>query len=130
MDIIISKPAVKDLRPLVYNMVPAALSKVPFHADTEAIIRYIAKAFPMHMAVHQVSPVYIAPPLYTTPHVHEDCDEINIIISSQRLIYQVLLGDKEYIVHNNTAIWIPRGTLHAANVLNGSGFFIAIRVNG
>jgi len=128
MSLLINQPLLQE-QALVYNMLPASLSEVPFHADTDAIIRYVAKAFPMHMAVHQVSPVYIAPQQYTTPHIHHDCDEINIIISSQRLIYQVVLGQQEYIVHSNTAIWIPRGTLHAANVLSGSGFFIAVRVN-
>jgi len=116
-------------QPYIFNMLPSALSNVPFHSDTKSITRYFAEAFPLHMAVHQVSPVFTPLPEYTEPHIHEDSDEINIIISQKSLVYKILLGDNEYIVHNNTAIWIPRGLLHSANVLKGSGYFIALRLN-
>jgi len=116
-------------RSLIFDMMPSVLSNVPFHTDTTAITRYFAAAFPCHMAVHHVSPVFTPPAAYTQPHVHEDSDEINIIISPGKLIYKIQLGSNEYIVQNNTSIWIPRGMLHSANVLKGSGFFIALRVN-
>jgi len=116
-------------QPFIFNMLPSELSNVPFHAATKSITRYFAEAFPLHMAVHHVSPVFIPPQEYTTAHIHEESDEINIIISSQKLVYKIQLGDNEYIVQNNTAIWIPRGLLHAANVLKGSGYFIALRLD-
>ena len=124
--LIVNKPKEASL---IYNMQPSALSNVPFHTDTKSVTRYFAEAFPLHMAVHQVSPVFTPPLEYTQPHVHEDSDEINIIISPQNLVYKIQLGNKDYIVHNNAAIWIPRGTVHSANVLKGAGFFIALRMN-
>ena len=117
------------LHPFIFDMTTADLSEVPFHNNTPAVTRYVPKNFPMHMAVHQVSPVLAPPAAYTQSHVHDDCNEINIIIADDNLQYKIQLGENEYIVGNNTCIWIPRGTVHAANVLRGSGYFIAIRIN-
>lgn len=114
---------------LIYTMIPMALSKVPFHKNTKSITRYFAEQFPLHLAVHEVSQVKIPPPEYTQPHVHDDCDEVNIIISQHDLLYAIQLDDDKYIVSNNACIWIPRGTIHSANVLKGSGHFITIRIN-
>ena len=114
---------------LIFSMIPAALSNVPFHKNTKSITRYFAENFPLHIAVHEVSPIHIPPPEYTRPHLHEDCDEVNIIISQHDLLYTIQLEDDKYTVSNNACIWIPRGTLHSANVLKGSGHFITIRIN-
>jgi mannose-6-phosphate isomerase-like protein (cupin superfamily) len=113
----------------IFNMIPVALSNVPFHRNTKSITRYFAKNFPLHLAVHEVSPVLAPPVQYTDPHIHEDTDEINIIISKKNLLYKIQLGDNEYTVSNNACIWIPRGMIHAANVLSGSGYFITMRLN-
>ena len=113
---------------LIFNMIPIALSNVPFHNNTKSITRYVAKDFPFHLAVHEVSPINIPPIEYTEPHLHEDWDEINLIISQHDLLYRIQLDDEKYTVTNNSSIWIPRGTVHAANVLRGSGYFITIRV--
>jgi len=122
-------PETTETQALIFNLLPSVLSNVPFHTDTHAITRYFADAFPCHMAIHHVSPVFIAPPQYTAPHVHDEHDEINIIISPDKLIYKIQLGDEEYIVQNNASIWIPRGMVHSANILKGSGYFIALRLN-
>jgi mannose-6-phosphate isomerase-like protein (cupin superfamily) len=113
---------------LIFNLLPTALSKVPFHKNTKWITRYFSDSFPLHLAVHEVSSVTIPPPEYTQPHLHEDCDEINIIISQQDLLYKIQVGSDKYTVSNNSCIWIPRGMLHAANVLKGSGHFITMRI--
>lgn len=115
---------------LIFGMIPKALSSVPFHKNTKAITRYFAKDFPLHIAVHEVSPISVPPPEYTEPHVHEDFDEVNIIISNQDLLYAIQLGNEKYTVSSNACIWIPRGTTHSANVLSGSGHFITIRIDG
>lgn len=114
---------------LIFNMIPVALSNIPFHKNTKSITRYFAENFPIHIAVHEVSPVSFPPVEYTQPHVHENWDEINIIISQHDLLYRIQLDDERYTVSNNSSIWIPRGTLHAANVLKGSGYFITIRMD-
>jgi mannose-6-phosphate isomerase-like protein (cupin superfamily) len=113
----------------IHSMIATALSGVAFHSDTEAITRYAPNDFPFHLAIHEVSPVTNPPATYTQPHFHADSDEVNIIISSHDLVYRIWLDDREYIVSNNSSIWIPRGTIHAANVLQGSGYFIAMRIN-
>jgi quercetin dioxygenase-like cupin family protein len=123
-----SSPTMKKQSPLLFDMLPIPLSNVPFHENTDAITRYFATGFPLHVAVHEVSPVLAPPETYTWPHVHDDCDEVNIILSQGDLLYRIQLGEKEFTVRNNSSIWIPRGTVHAANVLQGSGFFITIRL--
>ena len=114
---------------LIFNMIPAALSHVPFHNNTKAIKRFFAEDFPVHVAVHEVSPISDPPIEYTRPHIHEDWDEINLIISQHDLLYRMQLEGKKFTVSNNSCIWIPRGTIHAANVLKGSGYFITIRLD-
>jgi hypothetical protein len=120
--------AKREYSSLVYKMLPSALSNVPFHENTIAITRYIAENFPVHLAIHKVSPVIKAPAEYTLPHLHDDSDEINIILSEHNLTYKIQLGSDEYIEQNNSCVWIPRGMIHAANVLRGSGYFITIRI--
>ena len=112
----------------IHTMIPVALANVPFHQNTRSITRYFATNFPIHLAVHEISPISRPPAEYTQPHVHHDCDEINIIISQQDLLYKVQIGDEKYTVSNNSCIWIPRGTVHAANVLKGTGHFITNRL--
>ena len=123
------RPAKKEDPSFIFNMLPAALSNVPFHKDEKSITRYFAENFPVHLAVHKVSYVLAPPQQYTEPHVHDDSDEINIIISQQNLQYSIRLGDEEHIVRNNSCIWIPKGMIHSANVLKGSGYFIAMRLD-
>jgi mannose-6-phosphate isomerase-like protein (cupin superfamily) len=102
-----------SLQSLIFKMLPVPLSDVPFHNNTSAITRYFAKNLPVHLAVHEVSTITKAPWEYTQLHMHADCDEINIIISQNSLVYKMQLEDEEYIVGSNSAIWIPRDTLHS-----------------
>ena len=112
----------------IFSMIPAALSNVPFHRNTESITRWVAEDFPVNLAVHEIS-LDMAPPVeYTEPHLHEDWDKINIIISRHDLLYTIQLDEEKYTVSNNCSIWIPRGTVHAANVLRGTGYFITMQI--
>ncbi len=115
--------------PLIHTMMPRALSNVPFHKNTKSIRRYFAENFPLYLAVHEVSPVTTPPIEYTKPHLHEDFDEVNIIISHHDLLYAIQLADDKFTVSNNACIWIPRGIVHSANVLKGSGYYITIRID-
>lgn len=114
--------------PFIFDMVPASLSNVPFHKDTHAVKRFFAEDFPFHMAVHEVSPLLSPPPEYTQPHHHDDCAEINIILSRQVLVYRIQLGNHLHIVSSNSSIYIPQGITHSANVLKGTGFFVTMRI--
>jgi hypothetical protein len=118
----------REKEPVICNMLPAALSDVPFHRNTRSITRLFAEQFPVHLAIHEVSLVTAPPAEYTEPHVHHDSDEINILISQQSLWYKILLGATEYVVQNNSCIWIPRGLMHSANVLQGAGYFVTLRL--
>ncbi|WP_315821355.1 cupin domain-containing protein [Paraflavitalea speifideaquila] len=69
----------------------------------------------------------VRPSPYTKPHTHNDFDEINILIGDS-LRYLIQLGEETYEMEGNHSIWIPAGTLHAANVIQGSGYFVAIRL--
>ncbi len=113
----------------VFELLPEALANIPFHENTDAISRFVAKGFPVHLAIHEISPLHEAPGQYTFPHVHEDYDEVNIILSNKLLLYQIQVGADDYTLRNNACIFIPRGIEHAANVLRGSGYFITIRIN-
>jgi mannose-6-phosphate isomerase-like protein (cupin superfamily) len=113
----------------VFELLEEALANVPFHSNTSAVTRFAAKGFPLHLAVHEISPTLAPPAQYTFPHVHEEHDEINIILSRHNLVYDIQVGADEYIIEKNACIWIPRGAEHSANVIKGSGFFITIRLD-
>ncbi len=61
--------------------------------------------------------------------MHEDWNEVNIIVSPDELVYRIQLGDRTYTVRNNACIWIPKGTFHSANVVRGTGYYIAFRLD-
>lgn len=126
INMILSMKTRKDSH--IFSLLPVGLSNVPFHEDTPSITRYFAENFPLHLAVHEVSPVLQPPTEYTQPHVHEDRDEINIIVARHKLLYKICLGNDDYTLDNNSAVWIPRGMRHSANVLYGSGFFITLQL--
>ena len=50
-----------------------------------------------------------------------------IKLPGTRQMSELLAVHRKTVV--NAYIWIPKGTLHAANVLRGSGHFISIRFN-
>lgn len=56
---------------------------------------------------------------------------INIIISdpADALEYEIQLDQETFFVAANASLWIPAEMMHASNVISGSGYFIAIRLN-
>jgi mannose-6-phosphate isomerase-like protein (cupin superfamily) len=120
--------AVSTTQELIAKLLPQALGNIPFHQNTPCINRLVAGECPLHLAIHEVSLVSSPPAEYTQLHVHDDEDEVNIILSNDLLVYKIRLGDDEYCVSNDASIWIPRGMMHAANVLKGSGYFITIKL--
>lgn len=118
----------KNTSSLIHKLQNVPLSNVPFHQNTALLTRYFAEQFPAYVAIHEISSVVKTPATYTQPHTHDDCDEINIILSTKNLVCKMLIGEDEHIVSNNTSVFIPRGMVHAANVLYGEGFYIAMRL--
>lgn len=115
---------------LIHQNAPSPLSTVAHHYDVACVERFFSDTFPMHLAIHKVTNAAdIAQ--YTDPHSH-DVPEINIIIADNEdgLEYEIQLEDETYCVTANSTVWIPAGMMHASNVIAGSGYFIAIRLNG
>jgi hypothetical protein len=113
-----------------------ALHHVPFHGRGVAPLcrRVLAgpDVYPQinkHIVAHEVRDVSADRRSYCEPHVH-DCPEINILLSLTRLVYEVRLGDEVYLVEAPATIYIPAGLVHSANVVEGSGFFVALVETG
>lgn len=118
----------KNVDKLIYTNKNIALSTIPFHNDVSCIKRFIPEGFPVHLAIHKVSNAENVEE-YTKLHSHE-IPEINILISdSDDLEYIVQLNDEVQNVKSNSSIWIPAGVNHSTNVIKGSGYYIAIRLD-
>jgi hypothetical protein len=109
-----------------------ALHHVPFHGRGVAPLCRRVLAGPgvhpqidSHIVAHEVRDVSADHRSYCEPHVH-DCPEINILLSLTRLVYEIRLGNEVYIVEAPATIYIPAGLVHSANVVEGSGFFVAL----
>lgn len=102
------------------------LEQIPFHQDSAFITRLAPEHFPVHTAIHCISGIKESPEKYVHPHQH-DVPEINIFIpTSTDFCFEVQLGDKLYFIHEHTSLWVPPQLVHAANIKEGSGFFICI----
>ena len=108
-----------------------ALDFVPFHANGAAPVnrRVLAGAgvhenLGKHIVSHEIFNVPAARRSYCEPHVH-DCDDINILLSESYLSTQIRLGDEVFVVNAPATIRILRGG-SSANVIEGTGFYIAI----
>ncbi len=115
---------------MIYENVLTPLSTVAHHHDVECIERYFSEKFPAHLAIHRVNDAPEQKREYTELHVHQE-QEINIIVGDKDvdLIYEVQLEDETYYVKSNSTIWIPSGIRHSCNVVKGSGYYIALRLN-
>lgn len=88
------------------------------------------KFFPgsdIHIAVHYVEDAKNQKHSYAEVHDH-NVDEINLILSTgeEPLTYRILTHDSEFEVEGPAAVYIDRGTPHAAEALSGSGIFVCI----
>ncbi|WP_437726656.1 hypothetical protein [Sorangium sp. So ce861] len=109
--------------------VPSPLSAVAFHQDVECIRRFFAAGFPVHLAVHRVDSAEPARRDYTALHTH-DVPEINLILPDPTgLEYRIELGASVHLVTGSTSIWIPPGVPHSANVVQGSGYLVTVRLD-
>ncbi len=115
---------------LIHKYEKSSLSNVPYHADVSCINRYFSEEFPFHLAIHQVKSATPDLRNYTELHTHE-CDEINMLIGDPgELTYIIQLGDESYQLDSCSCIWIPAGLPHSANVLEGAGYYVALRLHG
>ena len=108
------------------------LHHVPFHANGVAPLtrRVLAGAdvhplLKKHVVTHELRNVSASNRTYCEPHVH-DCAELNILLSMGHLSYEIRLEDELYVVEAPATIYIPAGMVHSANVIEGTGFFLAV----
>jgi hypothetical protein len=79
-----------------------------------------------HLAVHFVDATKRKIPEYTRFHKH-NYDEINLIISEKsKLVYKIEIENKSYTVTSPATVFIPKNTLHKANVISGKGIFVCM----
>jgi hypothetical protein len=110
------------------------LSNLPFHRDGPLTRWIMANAtlhpdLEFHIAIHQFSNVESARREYCDVHVH-DYDEVNVFHTTSDLRVAVRLGDETIQVDAPATVFIPAGTPHSANVTSGSGFMVAILLDG
>jgi hypothetical protein len=107
------------------------IHKIPYH--TKAPIRRLSMAgktlLPSartHLAVHFVDATKRKIPEYTRFHKH-NYDEINLIISEKsKLVYKIEIENESYTVTSPATVFIPKNTLHKANVISGKGIFVCM----
>lgn len=82
--------------------------------------------FNKHIAIHVINEnLPYEKRFYSLPHKH-NCDEWNIILGTNDLTFEIMLNGELFIVKSPATVYIPQGTSHSANVLSGSGYFIAL----
>lgn len=108
------------------------MQSVAFHANGPApLTRRVLLGDDIHgelhrrIVVHELIGVGAEQRAYCEPHTH-DFLEINLLLSLSRLLYEITLGDETYVVEAPASICVPAGLSHSANVLEGSGFFVAL----
>ena len=103
------------------------LDNIPFHSNVNQLVRLVAKDIPFHVAVHQIKCANDFPSEYVKPHKH-DSDELNLILAENgnELTYSIEIDGNVSEVKSPSFIWIPKGKLHSANVIKGSGTFVCI----
>ncbi|GEM_PF-540996 len=117
---------------LIAHGVIEELSRVPFHNRERApVTRRVLSGDSIHteldrrVVIHEVRDVLAARRDYCALHFH-DFAEVNLLLTTTRLTYEIRLGDDTYLVEAPASIHLPAGLAHSANVFEGSGFFIAL----
>jgi uncharacterized protein YjlB len=113
---------------------PEALDTVPFHSEGP-LKRWLLASEEMapgsgvFIALHEFSGVEPARRDYCRPHRH-DHDEINVFHTTSHLEVEVELDGEKVLLEAPATVLIPAGVRHAANVRSGSGFMVAVLLDG
>jgi hypothetical protein len=75
--------------------------------------------------VHEIRDIPNQHRSYCEPHRHS-CAELNLLISFDQLVFRVTLGGEVYVLTSPASILVPPNLPHSANVVEGTGFFVAI----
>jgi 2-isopropylmalate synthase len=107
---------------------------VPFHSEGP-LKRWLLSSEEMapgsgvFIALHEFSGVEPAQRDYCRPHRH-DHDEINVFHTTSHLEVEIDLDGETVVLEAPATVLIPAGVRHAANVRSGSGFMVAILLDG
>ena len=121
-------------RPAIVKGRVEPLAGVPFHSEGP-LTRWLLASEEMapgsgvFIALHEFSSVEPARRDYCRPHRH-DHDEINVFHTTSRLEVEVDLDGETFVLEAPATVLIPAGVRHAANVRSGSGFMVAILLDG
>ncbi len=116
------------------------LGDIPFHCNRDDIIRTVFldtnkfKESKLSIAIHNVnieSECVNSPQQYTELHTHET-DEINILLPDEghELVYRMQIDDEIKQCAGPCSIYIPAGVPHKAEVVQGKGRFLCIKLTG
>jgi quercetin dioxygenase-like cupin family protein len=53
-----------------------------------------------------------------------------MILSDEKLVYEIQLEDEVYKVRSPATIFIPKGIRHRADVISGKGMFVCFIMSG
>jgi len=116
------------LAAVVCDNVAQPLSAVVAHKDVGCIERFFAAGFPVHVAIHRVDSAERQQRDYTELHSHKEA-EINILIpAATGMTYAIRLGDELKELSGCASVYVPPYLAHSANVIEGSGYFITLRL--
>lgn len=120
-------------RAVVVPLVPRSLTEAnPGYHDINEVMRLFADGAPIHIATHWIDgAVTVADRDYSCVHSHEEFAELNVILGEpDGLSYRIVArGDEPAItVEAPSAVVVPPGVGHSANVLQGRGWFVVVRV--
>jgi uncharacterized protein YjlB len=121
-------------RPAIVKGRVEPLQGVPFHSEGP-LTRWLLASEDMapgsgvFIALHEFSGVETARRDYCRPHRH-DHDEINVFHTTSHLEVEVDLDGETVLLEAPATVLIPAGVRHAANVRSGSGFMVAILLDG
>lgn len=121
-------------RPAIVQGRLEPLEGVPFHSEGP-LTRWLLASEAMapgagvFIALHEFSGVEPARRDYCRPHRH-DHDEINVFHTTSHLEVEVDLDGETFVLEAPATVLIPAGVRHAANVRSGSGFMVAILLDG
>jgi hypothetical protein len=135
LDAAVSTSGNRARQPIVVRGQLEPLRNIPFHHDGPLTRWLMASAalhpdLDCHIAIHQFSNVETARRDYCEVHIHE-YDEINVFYATASGLHVAVQLDGETIqVDAPATVYIPAGTPHAANVISGTGFMVAILMDG
>lgn len=121
------------LRGLIYELAPRSLTEAnPGYRDIEEVLRLFADGAPIHIAAHWIEgALEVSSRDYSCDHVHEDLIEVNILLGDPGgLTYSVVLAEDEEptLIEAPSAVVVPAGVSHSANVVRGRGWFVVLRL--